>query len=323
MMKRDEKFTKSLWKNLFRSRLVLFCCLLFMCTGNVSAKMQYKSLSEKEKDFLIGLYEGTEFDREHLESIFYDKRLKKIKRVARKNVINREHKNHYQSFSKPYSINLAKRFSRKWRTVLLQANKRFKVDREVVVAILLVETGLGNTMGKYQVISVFSSIILENQRKHFWEKSNRKLSKLEQHRSKRLKKKAAWAKKELKALLKIAQKNRNSPYDYKGSYAGAFGLSQFLPSSYLHYGVDGDNSGAVNLYMVPDAVFSVANYLKKNGWKEGLYRTSNKKVIWRYNRSRHYVKTVLTVAKKIRGNKGKKGKVAQNESKKSAVSTNS
>jgi len=85
------------------------------------------------------------------------------------------------------------------------------------------------------------------------------------------------------------------PLSIKGSWAGAFGLCQFVPSSYLHYAVDGNGDGRVDLFNVVDALASVANYLKRSGW-EKENQEKKKKAIYAYNHCDNYVKAVLAYA---------------------------
>lgn len=252
-----------------------------------------------EKEFLVQLLEKEGFKPTFLKQVFYDKKLKKIPVIISKNVINKESKRSYDDFLSPYSIHLAKKFSSRWRTILKKASTKFDVDREVLIAILLVETGLGRVLGNYPVISIFSSILVEN----YNQKSGLGISpaamEYDDYRIRRLRSKATWAQKEITAFLKIVQETQNSPFQIKGSFAGAFGIPQFLPSSYLKWGYDSDKNGSVNLYLIPDAVYSVANYLKAHGWKRGLHHNSNRQVIRKYNNSTLYVNTVLGVAKKM------------------------
>jgi len=74
---------------------------------------------------------------------------------------------------------------------------------------------------------------------------------------------------------------------------------QFLPRSYLWYGVDGDQDGRVSLYDPADAIPSCAHYLEQYGWKSGLSRTEQRNVIWGYNHSDAYIDTVLWVAGEV------------------------
>jgi membrane-bound lytic murein transglycosylase B len=85
----------------------------------------------------------------------------------------------------------------------------------------------------------------------------------------------------------------------RGSGSGAFGYPQFLPTSYLRYGTDGDGDGIVDLYDSRDAAASCANYLASHGWKTATSDAQRRAVIWRYNHSAPYVDTVLTLAGRI------------------------
>ena len=282
------------WLSIF-----LFCFLVMGAASPSQAKVKSSRFSYQEQSYLIGLMKQQGFQDAFLKKVFRDKRLKKIPAVTRKNVINKENKRNYENFYSPYSISLAHRFSKRWRTVLGRASRKFQVDQEVLVAILLIETSFGNILGRHPVIAVFSSILVENQQKNHSSFKPKKLSELEVYRLQRLQKKADWAAVELVALLKILQKSGDTSKQLKGSYAGAFGIPQFLPSSYLKWGYDSDNNGSVNLFWFPDAIYSTANYLKAHGWKKGLHLESNRDVIWDYNHSQTYVDTVLTVAKKV------------------------
>ena len=92
-------------------------------------------------------------------------------------------------------------------------------------------------------------------------------------------------------------RNGIDPLAITGPSAGAFGLTQFLPSSYLRFAVDrrcGD--GVVSLYDPDDAIASTANYLRGNGWRPGISYTDQRRVIWTYNHSDAYIDTVLRLA---------------------------
>ena len=75
-------------------------------------------------------------------------------------------------------------------------------------------------------------------------------------------------------------------------------MSQFLPSSYLSWAVDGDSNGAIDLNDIDDAMYSVANYLKCNGW--GKTTSQQRAAVYHYNNSNAYVDAVLTLAQKAR-----------------------
>ena len=113
--------------------------------------------------------------------------------------------------------------------------------------------------------------------------------------------KSKWAYDELKAFLKYTIREGIDPVDINGSYAGALGISQFMPSSILDYAQDGNSDGQIDLFSHADAIESVASYLKKNGWHRGIKAKKASKVLYRYNRSQYYVKTVLKISELLKG----------------------
>ncbi len=280
---------------------VLVCLLgILLIIEESHAVSNGRSLSREDKDHLIGLFQESGFDKDYLNEVFCDPRLKYIPGITRRNVINKEVAVNYERFLRPVSIRKARKFARKWRTKLNRASRDFGVDKEVIVAILLVETSLGKCLGNNNIMSVFASIILDNRRIH--RKEMEKMmgrDSLRKENLKRLEKKTKWARGEVSALLKMKRDMKINVYELRGSYAGAFGVPQFLPSSYLRWGHDGDGSKTVDLFYIPDAIVSVVHYLKGHGWKKGLDNKKNERVLRRYNNSAVYVKTVLEIAIKL------------------------
>ncbi|MBU3915347.1 lytic murein transglycosylase [bacterium] len=303
---------------LYHFKFLLIIAFVFLLTGFWSTdlaaeKIRYHKFSLKERYYLINCFKEAGFSDPFLKNVFFDKNLLKIPIVIKKNIDNGESFRDYDDFHSSYSLLMAHRFSIKWRSILEQASRKFSVDKEVLVSILLVETGFGNVLGRYPVISVFSSIILENHKNKRVLAGKTEITADEKYIAARLEKKDEWARDEMIALLSIIKQSNQSPFDFKGSFAGAFGIPQFLPSSFLRWGYDSDNNGSVNLFLFPDAIYSTANYLKAHGWKKGLYRKSNKAVLYKYNRSHVYVDTVLKVAIKIKNYKSKEERGARTD----------
>ncbi len=173
--------------------------------------------------------------------------------------------------------------------------KTYSVLGEVVAGILKVETNFGSWMGKHEVFNVFWSLSLGDQAEVL-ATIEPDSAVDEETRNSKLKRRANWARKELRQLMDISRANQMDPLDIKGSWAGAFGLAQFIPSSYNAYAKDGNADGIVDLSELDDAVASIANYLKKNGWRADGNRKRMKKVIMRYNHSEHYADCVLKLS---------------------------
>lgn len=90
------------------------------------------------------------------------------------------------------------------------------------------------------------------------------------------------------------------PYNIIGSYAGAMGLCQFMPSNIPILAEDGNKDGSVNLFHHADAIASIANYLKHYGWKPGISREEAGKAVYHYNHSSYYVEIVLKIIDKLK-----------------------
>jgi membrane-bound lytic murein transglycosylase B len=82
----------------------------------------------------------------------------------------------------------------------------------------------------------------------------------------------------------------------RGSYAGAIGMPQFLPSSYLRWAVDGDEDGRIDLNNLNDALPSIANYLTAHGWSADAQFRDRWRAVWEYNHSPNYVRTIFEIA---------------------------
>ena len=213
------------------------------------------------------------------------------------NVVQKDYSHNYRKFLEPDSIDSAWQYARHWRTRLAATERTFGVDRYIIVAILLVETRLGNYTGTVHVLSSYVSILLENRP----QQRERRTAQLTDARKRtryltRLTRKARWATAELTTLVSLHQEQLLDATRLRGSFAGAFGLCQFLPSSYRQWAHTGNGSGGADLFWPPHAFSSIANYLCAHGWKPGLDEAAKHKILWHYNHLNVYAKTVLEVA---------------------------
>ncbi len=112
-------------------------------------------------------------------------------------------------------------------------------------------------------------------------------------------KRAAWAYRETRALVRYMVENHIAPDSLPGSIYGAIGLCQFMPSNIEPYGVDGNGDGVIDLYQADDAIMSLANYLYKHGWRAGASRAVKHKVLMRYNKSARYANTILALGELV------------------------
>lgn len=137
-------------------------------------------------------------------------------------------------------------FWRRKATVIEEAAEQFGVAPEVIVAIIGVETLYGQRAGRIRVLDALATLGF------------------------RYPKRAKFFRSELEHFLILVLEERLDPLTIKGSYAGAMGIPQFIPSSYRSYSVDFDGDGLRDLlWSEADAIGSVANYLARHGWKRG------------------------------------------------------
>lgn len=239
------------------------------------------------------------FDRRFIDRLYAHPQIRFLPQIVKRYITYREQDLNYSQFLSPRSISMSHRYLRQYKVSLCKAQKQYGVSPEVIVSLLLVETRLGRYMGKYPVLNVLSSLALSGMEKisPFFQCGI--AHDINAQTKKALKRKAEWAYAELKAFLRYAMRDDLDPFSINGSFAGAFGIPQFIPSSLLKYGRDGDGDECVDLYSHRDAIMSVGNYLKCCGWKESLSRPEKEGILLRYNRSRYYVETVMDLSKRL------------------------
>ncbi len=181
----------------------------------------------------------------------------------------------------PARINRAKKLMVRYADLLSRIERQFGVPRELVMAIWTMETDNGTgDMGKLPVIRTLSTLAWDCRRSELFQS-------------------------ELIAALKIVQRGDLPLGDLVGAYAGEIGQTQFLPSSYIKYGVDYDGDRRVDLrHSVPDVLASTANLLHTNGWQPGQpYRdgTPNFEAMREWNHSEIYRKTLVLFAEQLGG----------------------
>jgi len=210
----------------------------------------------------------------------------------------------YDHFLAPAEIASARRFIADHRSSFRRAQEEYGVEAEIITAILLVETHFGSYTGKTPTLAVLSTFAIMDQKANR-DKVWKMLSPQERQKWERqafdvkLIDRSGWAYRELCALMELRDKHGIRPESLKGSVMGAIGWPQFLPSSLVKYGVDGNGDGRIDLYEPADAIFSTANYLRAHGWCEAKFPSQKEAVIWDYNHSKAYVRIVLGIAEKV------------------------
>ncbi len=205
-----------------------------------------KVFNDKKQRFINEMHGQLGYTDNSLQSLFQHVKLNKailtkISRPAEKTTPWFKYK---KIFSDRSRLTNGIKFYRQHQATLQQAYERYGVPPSIIVAIIGVETRYGKIMGNDKVIEALSTIGFGYpKREKFFTK-------------------------ELKSFLQMCTENQLDPLSLRGSYAGAMGMAQFMPSSYLHYAVDYNGDGKRDLWHNPDdAIFSVANYLAENGWQ--------------------------------------------------------
>ena len=181
----------------------------------------------------------------------------------------------------PGRINGGRAMLQRHAALLSSIEAKFGVPRQILVAIWGLETDFGKgDMGKLPVFRVLATMAHDCRRTELFQG-------------------------ELLAALKIVQRGDLRLNDMIGAYAGEIGQTQFLPSSYIKYGVDFDGNGHVDLrHSVPDVLASTANLLHTNGFKMGApygEGTANFEAMREWNRATIYRKTIGYFADQLVG----------------------
>lgn len=240
-----------------------------------------------------------------VDRLLADKRLEFEGKLLARLLSVSESKLNYSQFLKKANVKKARRFMRRHGKSLRRAELDSGVEGPVVVAILSVESQFGAYTGRYRTFNVLASQAMldtpggRRELARHWP-SKRKKELAGKRMRGRLAWRAEWARGEIEALIRLAAKMKVDPFELRGSPFGALGMCQFVPSSVLNHGKDGDRDGQVDLTAPADAIMSVGNYLARHGWRKGLSYQRQVAVIKKYNNSAPYARTVLELARRLR-----------------------
>ena len=170
----------------------------------------------------------------------------------------------WQAYSKrfvePVRINAGVRFWNEHAATLARAQSEYGVPAEIIAGIIGVETVYGRNTGRFRVLDTLTTLAFD------YPPAPSRTARM------------AFFRAELESTLLLARQNGIDPLALLGSYAGAVGLPQFMPSSILKHAVDFDGDGSIDLRnSIPDAIGSVANFLQQHGWQAGpapVYRAT-------------------------------------------------
>lgn len=221
--------------------------VIALCLGSTQVVADY-SAHEKADVFVDDLVENHGFSRDLVTAALSNAERKEsileaISRPAEKTL-------NWAKYSKIFltdsRISKGRKFIAKYDAVLQRAEDTYGVPKEIVAAIIGVETRYGENKGSYRVIDALTTLGFDYEPR------------------------STFFTKELKEMFLLAREQGFDVAQLKGSYAGAMGYGQFISSSYRHYAVDFDNDSVADILNNPvDAIGSVANYFKMHKWRSG------------------------------------------------------
>lgn len=284
-----------LWVPLF-----LFCSALFPAIGASEAKRDPNAVFFKDVQARL-LQEG--FNSVMLERLYGKPDVRFDAETVSLFFVHSEARVNYDQFTTWKAIRKARKYMEAYEKELQYAKAKYKVGPEVITAILLVETQLGTYLGRsliFNALSTMAALTDPEARKILYNELPAKRRYSKAKFEKKAARKSKWAFAELTAFIHYTAREDMETTRIKGSYAGAMGMAQFMPSNAYTLARDGNGNGRIDLFEHADAIVSIANYLKYHGWKPGISSKKQYRVILHYNNSKYYANTVLKIAKKLK-----------------------
>jgi membrane-bound lytic murein transglycosylase B len=194
----------------------------------------------------------------------------------------------------------------KERAPLLAAvHKRYGVPPPLIAAVLLLESDMGHELGEGLALHALASMAVTDTPEQVLQGiegyTTPPRSALRKDMEKSIRENAAWAYKELYALIRYCETGGIDMLRLPGSLHGAVGLCQFMPGNISSYGVDSDGKGIIDLFSLPDAAHSIGNFLKAHGFAEKLSIKKQVEVLRRYNQSDSYAALALGMSYQLAG----------------------
>lgn len=220
--------------------------LCFMISHNSYAANLAKETEVQE--FINEMVNKHGFNKKELQTLFAKVKVKQkiLDAISRPAEKSKDWHEYRKIFITEKRIKKGVEFWQENSDIISYAEKVYGVAPEIMVAILGVETYYGRLQGKYRVMDALSTLAFKYP------------------------KRSKFFRGELKHFLIMSQEQNFDPLSKTGSYAGAMGMGQFIPSSFQSYAIDFDGDGEKNIWTNnSDAIGSVANYFKRHGWKRG------------------------------------------------------
>ncbi len=239
------RLRKSVYFTLGKTLSLLTGCLVLGCATTGSADYGQHAQTQ---DFIDEMVRDHGFEPEPLRQWLgqAEKKQNILDAIARPAERTKTWKEYRPIFIVPARIDNGVKFWRENQAALTRAEQEFGVPAEYIVAIIGVETNYGRNTGSHRVIDALATLAFDYPPR------------------------APFFRKELQNYFLLTREQKQDPLKFKGSYAGAMGYGQFMPSSYRSYAVDFDGDGFTDIWgNTTDAIGSVANYFKQHGWQSG------------------------------------------------------
>ncbi len=235
----------------FFTLLLLTLLLPFLLTANDDRPpVPYDFLAKKEvKEFINMMVKKHHFTHKYMTSVLEDAKLDRdtLARYTGKYIVgttNGPWERYKAHVLDPTSLNKAKQFKKKYYKTLLKASKQYQVDMGYIVGFIGVESKFGEYSGDYNVLDALATLAFhKNRMKKFF-------------------------KSELEHLFLMAREQDYDITKLQGSFAGAMGMVQQVPSVFRKYGMDYNRDGKKDPWDLEDAIGIIAKFMQKNGWKK-------------------------------------------------------
>jgi membrane-bound lytic murein transglycosylase B len=237
-----------------------------------------------------GHLQGSNIPEAYIREAFTHDEIKIHKEIAEKFARPYEKKTwkvYRKIFVKDSRIAAGAKFYKENIELIKKVSGEYKVDPFIIVTIAGIESNYGSHHSQYSVFNSLYSQIHD------------------------MPKRAKWASKELAEFIKYCYNDHLDPQEIGGSYAGAFGFGQFIPSSFNNFSVDFNEDGVRQPYDWPDVLASIANYLRLNGYNPNSNNYDRDGDIWKsiyaYNHADNYVMAVLELRNEIKNQSQSEG----------------
>jgi len=237
-------------------RLILITTILMLSLNASSQVTGYYAKNKEVKSFINYMIRKHNFKRSYLIDVFSKARapvpfrLEKRKRKIKYGMIKGKNRwlkytgytRHERAFLSKDRVLQGVKFIKRYKTLFSRIEKRLKVDKYIVAAIIGIESYYGEIKGRWEGFNILAYYTFKNKRR------------------------ARFFRYELEHLLLLSYRQKLNALYLKGSKYGALGIGQLMPHSYIKYGVSFDGNKKIEPFSHPDSIATVANFLHKKGW---------------------------------------------------------